>query len=383
MKIRLASLFAVVFALMLSQLAPELSAAPERGKEAVGRRLGNDVFAAGADIRLTDEIYGDAIAAGGSVTLGGTVRGDTVAAGGELKLRGSTDEDLYAAGGEVLVTGHVAGSARIAGGEVELDRDAVIDGGVSLAGGRVVVDGRVGQYLQIAAGSARLDGRIGGDVEASGGELTVGPGAVIDGTLTFRGPEPPEVAASAQVRGGVQHIPAKGDRHALRAALGLAALVWLAGWIIAGCVLLAIWPGFASSVTNTATQRFGLSLLGGFLLFVGMPVAIVLLAISLVGIPLGLFVLCAYLVLLPLGYLASATAIGDWLLPRIRRGAGIATRHRIFMLLGVLVALSLLTRVPVLGGILTLLVILTGMGSIVIAATGRYRGTGAAMSSVG
>jgi cytoskeletal protein CcmA (bactofilin family) len=355
-----------------------VSLADGHGEDMVSRQLGNDLFATGGDVRLAEEIYGDAIAAGGEVALNGTVRGDALVAGGRLALGGTVDEDLYASGGEVRVTGHIAGSTRLAGGEIELDRDSVIDGGASIAGGHVSVDGRLGQYVQIAAGSVRINGQVAGDVEAAGGELSVGPQAVIEGSLTFRGPEPPEVAAGAQIRGGVKHIEEKHDARILRRMLGTLALVWLIGWIIVGSVLLAVWPGFARSVSDAATQRFGLSLLTGFLVLVAVPALIVLLTISLVGIPLGLLLLCLYLVLLPLGYLATAGAIGDWLLPRLRKGAAIATRHRVLMLLGVLIALFVATRLPVVGGIIGLLVMLTGMGALLLAAVGRYRGNGGA-----
>ena len=350
------------------------SGANEHGDAMVSRQLGNDVFASGGEVRLSEEIYGDAIAAGGAVTIDATVRGDTVLAGGEIQLRGTTDEDAYVAGGEVEVSGHIAGSARIAGGEIELDRDAVIDGAVSLAGGRVTMAGRIGQYLQVGAGRVRIDGQVDGDVDVAGGELSIGPGAVINGALTFRGPKPPQVAEGAEVRGGVRHIEER-ERAGLMAFAGVFTLMWIAGWLIVGWIVLALWPGFARAVVETARNRLGPSLLMGLALLVGMPIALVALASSLIGLPLALLLLCLYLVLLPLGYIAAAVAIGDWLLPRIRRGAEVATRHRVFMLLGVLIVLFVLTRIPYLGGLLSLLVLLAGMGSLALAAIARYRGS--------
>jgi hypothetical protein len=112
-------------------------------------------------------------------------------------------------------------------------------------------------------------------------------------------------------------------------------------------------------------------------LLVGVPVLLVALAVSLIGLPLALLLLCLYLLLLPLGYLAAAAAIGDWLLPRIRRGAAITTSQRVLMLLGVLIALAVVTRVPYLGGLVCLVVLLAGMGSLVLAAVARHRTAGA------
>jgi cytoskeletal protein CcmA (bactofilin family) len=342
----------------------------------VSRQLGNDTFASGGSVSLTEEIFGDAIAAGGEVVVEAAVRGDALLAGGEVELAGTVDEDVYAAGGDVELSGHVLGSARLAGGDVEIERDAIIDGAVSVAGGDVMIDGRLGQYLQSAAGSTQINGEIQGDVEVAGGELIIGRGAVINGSVTFRGPKPPEVEDGATVRGGVQHIKER-QHTGLKAFAGVFALLWLAGWLLVGWLVLVLWPGFARAVVETARTRAAASFVIGLALLVGVPALLVALAISLIGLPLALLLLCVYLLLLPLGYLAAAAAIGDWLLPRIRRGAAITTWHRVLMLLGVLLALFVVTRVPYLGGLVCFVVLLAGMGSLVLAAVGRHRAAGA------
>ena len=45
------------------------SLADEHIQETISRQLGNDLFAAGPDIQLAEEIYGDAIAAGDETAL--------------------------------------------------------------------------------------------------------------------------------------------------------------------------------------------------------------------------------------------------------------------------------------------------------------------------
>jgi cytoskeletal protein CcmA (bactofilin family) len=371
-----ARFFTCAIGTLLAALLGGQSHAGNSGDGMISRQLGNDTFATGGSVSLDEEIYGDAIAAGGEVTITAPVRGDALLAGGEVELEGTVDEDVYAAGGEVEVSGHVAGSARLAGGDIEVGSDAIIDGAVSIMGGDVTIDGRLGQYLQVAAGSTRIDGVVEGDVEVSGGELTLGPGAVINGSLTFRGPDAPELEEGATVRGEVQHIVEK-EHKSMKAMFGLFGLLWLVGWLLVGWIVLALWPGFARAVVDTARQRTAASFVIGLALLVGVPALLVALAITLIGLPLALLLLCVYLLLLPLGYLAAAAAIGEWLLGRFRRGAEIATRHRVFMLLGVLVALFVVTRVPYLGGLVCFVVLLAGMGSLVLASVARHRAASA------
>jgi cytoskeletal protein CcmA (bactofilin family) len=362
----------------------ESAAAEEQGDrgEAVSRRMGDDLFAAGGRVRVTDDSAGDALVAGGDLDLRGHVGGDVVVTGGEVALRNDIAGNLYAAGGRLEMQARVAGNARVAGGTVEFGPEADVAGGMSIAGGEVEVEGRIGRYLQIAAGQARIDGFVGGDVEATGGELELGPNAVVEGAVIFRGPRAPEVAPGAQVRDGVRHLEARGfdgDKvgSGLRAAFGFGAILWLLGWAIVGIIAIGLWPGATGAITATASARPGYSLLAGFLTLVAVPVAILILLVTLIGIPLGLMLLALYLTLLPLGYLAAAAAIGEWLWRRIRGGSGLDKRQRMLALAGALVLLLLLGLIPFVGQLLVLLVLLAGIGSLILTGIGHGRGAAA------
>jgi hypothetical protein len=371
-----APLLACFICLCLCLAAQEAGA---RGQATAAHRVGNDVFLAGSNVGLTDGSPGDAILAGAWVSSSGAVQGDEVASGGEVTLGADVDGALYAAGGHVQLDGKVAHNARIAGGHVEISPEADVQGGLTIGGGEVAVDGRVGKYLQVGAGSTRIDGHVGGDVDVASGELDIGPDAVIDGVLTYYGPQPANVASGAVIHGGTHYVERKHwgpAGHHRRFSAG--AWIWLAGWIVAGSVLLALWPGFSRSVSEAAQRQPGIALLLGFAVLVCVPVALVLLTITIIGIPLALLLFLFYLLLLPLGYLASAAAIGEWLLARLRRGAAILTRERIFMLIGVLIVLFVLTRVPVLGGALRILLVIAGIGSLVVASAARRRAAEAA-----
>jgi hypothetical protein len=346
-----------------------------REHETVARTFGNDIFMAGSDVRLTDGSAGDAILAGGWVSTSGAVQGDEVATGGQVQLGADVAGGLYAAGGRIRLDGKVGHNARIAGGHVEIGPDANVQGGLTVGGGEVAVDGRVGKYLQVGAGRTRIDGHVGGNVDVASGELEVGPDAVIDGALTYYGPQPASVASGAQIRGGTHYVERQHwRRFGHRRAFGPGAWIWLAGWIIAGIILLGLWPGFSRAVSEVARHKLWVALLLGFAVLVCVPVALLVLCLTIIGIPLALLLFFLYLLLLPLGYLASAAAIGEWLLSRMRSGAAVVTQQRILMLIGVLIVLFVLTRVPLFGGALRFLLIIAGIGSLVIAAAARHRG---------
>jgi cytoskeletal protein CcmA (bactofilin family) len=360
---------AILSYVLLMPLAPAPAIAQERQLQ-----LGRDVFAAGGGITLQNQVAGDALLAGGQVNLNAPVGGDAALAGGEVTVSGSVGQDLYAAGGQLRINGMVAGSARLAGGDIRLAQGGRVADGVSAAGGRIALDGTVGGYANIAGGSMSIDGTVNGDVEAAGGSLRIGPNAVIQGQLTYRGPRAADVAAGAQVRDGVNNIAYEPpmSRRGLPFLLGMVALLWLVGWAIVGALLLWLFPAQTRGATLAAQANPGFAALIGLIALVVIPVIIVLLMLSGIGIPLALLAALLYFVLLPLDFLSGIIAIGDWFLPRLTRQPGEVTAgHRIVAFILALIAVAILTQIPFIGWLGGLLLWIIGIGALLLALTQR------------
>jgi cytoskeletal protein CcmA (bactofilin family) len=333
-------------------------------------RLGRDLFVGGNSITVRDQVAGDAILAGGQVSLTGPIGGDAAVAGGEVAIGGSIAQDLYAAGGQLRIDGAVMGSARLAGGDIRISRGARIADGLTAAGGRIALEGEMGSYANIAGGSLSIDGKINGNVEAAGGSLRLGPTAVIQGQLTYRGPQAAEVEAGAQVLGGIRNVSYEPPMYqrSLPVFLGIMALIWFIGWAIVGALLLGLLPHQTRYVTLTARARPWFAALIGLITLVVTPFVIVLLLMSVVGIPLAILLALLYLVLLPFGYLAGVATIGDWLLPRLQRDPAQATTGwRIGAFLIALLAVAILTQIPFIGWLGGLILLMLGMGALLLA----------------
>lgn len=329
--------------------------------------LGSDLFAAASTVRPAQAVAGDALLAGREVDSTVPVGGDLVVAGAELQIAGTVGHDLYAAGRRVRLEGAVTDNARVAGNEVIVARVAHFGGGLSLAAQRVEFDGQARGYLSAAAATIRINGQVDGNVDVAGGDLELGPQAVIGGRLTFRGPRPPVLASGSRVTGGVQFIPQQPARTArYRGLLRPAAWVWLLGWMIAGGVLIAMWPAFTRAASETTASRALQALGVGVLALVVTPAVILVLFVTMLGVPLALLLLAAYLLILPLGYLTAAAAISDRALLRLR-GAGGRNGQRAMILALTLLVLFIITRLPLLGPLLRLLLLLWGLGGLVLA----------------
>ena len=327
--------------------------------------LGKDHFAAGQNVTVANSVSGDLLAAGRQVVVGGKVGGDAAAAGGRVRVNGNISDNTYAAGGEVLVNGTIGRNARLAGGTVEISPSSRIEGGASIVGGQVRVNGAVGGYLQAAGGSIFIDAPIGGDVEASGGQIELGPGTRIAGKLRYRSRSELKQDPAAQVTGGIEQLPFE-IRRGRAIGRGFARALfwfWTLGLMVLVAILLLLLPAFGN-VIATLEARPGMSALVGFALLVCIPVASLILLITLIGAPLAFLSMAAYFVLLMVGYLATAAVIGDLLLKRLRPRTPATAGWRIAAaILGIFI-ISLIGGIPALGGLIVFVALIMGIGAV-------------------
>jgi cytoskeletal protein CcmA (bactofilin family) len=331
------------------------------------RTFGDDRFAAGGTVRVQRAVAGDLLSVGGTVDVDADVDGDAVVAGGNVRLGGSIGQSVYAAGGQVTVAALIGHNVRVAGGDVSLTRTAEISGNLSAAGGRVELNGAVHGYVQAAGGQIYLNGPVGGDVIATSGRIELGPQARIEGRLRYASGNKPTLDPAARVAGGIEPLPMRirtiEAETVDRVGRG-AAWVWTIGLIVLAAVLVATLPRFFARVSETARGRVGWSLLIGFIALVCIPVAAVILIVTLIGLPLGLLALLLYFPLLLIGYVAAGIALGDWTVSRWQPIA--PTGWRIVAAMLAVLVIALAARVPVVGVLIVLAALLIGVGSLLM-----------------
>jgi cytoskeletal protein CcmA (bactofilin family) len=367
--------------LALALAPPAVAQRGPGGREAVARDLGADRFAAGAAVSIVVPVAGDLAAAGGNVDVSAEVGGDAVIAGGNVRVGAPVRHGLYAAGGRVAVNGPVQRNARIAGGTVEIGPDGRIAGNVSVGAGEIRVAGSIDGYLQAAGGYVFIDGTVGGDVEVGSGAVELGPNARIGGRMRYASRDELRRDAGAQVRGGVERLSPRTDwpvrgglPEPLRRGIGW---VWSAGLLIAAAVLAAALPGVCAGVGATVRARWAMSLLIGFIALVCIPAAAMLGMMTLVGLPLALAGIALYLALLLAGYVAAGISLGEFALQRFQAARASRIGWRVMAAALGMLAISLLGRLPWVGGLVVFAALLLGVGALLMQlAPGRATSAG-------
>jgi len=351
---RLRLVFAVSGSLLV---AATMSCGGPGAKPQTMTRLGDDAIVAGSSAYVRDSTVGDLIVASGDVDFLSITGGDYLGAGGKQRIAGQIHGSLRAAGGSIEVRAAVDRNATIAGGTITVDSSAVIAQNAYITGGAVQVDGTVRGGLLVSAGSVTLNGVVGRDVEISGGELRVGPHAQIAGNLRYRvSPENVHIDSAAHITGTVTALPV-GSKWGLRRWL------WILGVLLAGAVVVLLFPGFMSEAAGVVPRRPILAACVGVAVAILAPIIAVILAITFIGLPLALLVVAVFCVLLFMGDLPVAVWIGR----RLLGTRGSSTHHAVVLayLVGGVILLGV-GLIPVIGSIVMIIAAVIGIGAILI-----------------
>jgi hypothetical protein len=224
------------------------------------------------------------------------------------------------------------------------------------------IDGTVRDSVFVLNGDAEISGTVREDVVVVNGDVVVRSGAEIDGDLVTNGS--PTVEEGATIKGQRATVVTRFDFE----GLGFAGrFVWWLAYSVSvlavGLLVLALSPGLAMSVRDTVRRRTGASIGFGVLLFFLLPVASLILLVSVLGTPLGFFLLLALALIYTIGYTIALLAVGTLVVPPDRN------RFLVFVIGWLIVRVVAL--IPVVGGLLWMAGAIWGLGLLLVAARSR------------
>jgi len=310
----------------------------------------------------------------------------------------SAGDDVFAVAEDLTVDRSVSGALTAAGNIVILTRDARISGDTWVTARRTAIEGVLDGDVSIRAQEALINGRIKGNVTFYGLQLSLGPDAQIDGNVDYYSPSTAYVDRGARVAGDVNGNPfasGKGVRmESERPAppqsatrdrwredhmrqqmdnegYGLSAPGYhmsAGGAVFFG--VLALLFSFAAPVTTGRMSRglaneAGLSFGLGLLWLIGVPVLIVLVAITILGLPLAFLLLLLWPLGMVFGLVALLVALGNVIADKLGEiGSGALGR-----VVGVILATALVwigIAIPILGALVWLVAVSVGVGLLYV-----------------
>jgi hypothetical protein len=318
------------------------------------------LLASGNIVRVEGVVNGDLLAFGGSLEVRGTVKGDLVSFAKRTVVSGTVQGNIYNFSHTLDLDGQLGHSIYALVQSLRVNDRGHVGDGMVVAAGDVSLEGAVNRSVTMFAGNADVSGSIGRELTMTGDKLTLTNTSRIGGSLSVRVRDLKKVhIADGATIVGTRDIQLRlRQNHFAHPRFYFYQAVWLASAMLVGWLGLVLFPGFfqaSAHAVGSGWRSLGL----GVGVLAGVPVAIVVAAITLVGIPASLMLLAVYLAAI---YLAKVW-VGAFLGQILLKPAG-ATKSD--WLLGLLVGLLILTIIgfiPYLGGLVRLGVVCLGLGA--------------------
>lgn len=349
-------------------------------------------FSFGTQFRSADNFFfpdtaiiqDDLVTTGGNIKLDGIIEGDLISVSRSLVQSGLILGSLNAMAQDVDVLGEVKGSVRAFGQNINvngtLDRNLIAFGysvdvkpgaeirkDVSAFCGKMTLDGKLGGNLKGSVGELVISGVVNQDVSVEADKITLMPTARILGNLKYKSKKEAKIESGASVSGETIWTQPKATEEKEPKSIFtgkpiIPEILFLLALMVTGVVLTLICRKNAYLAKQAVADSFLKTLALGFVVLVCVPIAVIILIVSVIGMPIAVIALFAYAVLIYIAKIPVATFAGE----KIIKALGKEGEPSLIwsMLLGLMV-ITLLLNIPYLDWLIYLLVLFTGFGAII------------------
>ena len=340
---------------------------------AAGETIDGPGFFAGNVVKVDGNVEGTTFVSGQDVRINGNINGDLFVAAQTISINGTVTGNIYGAGQALTFDGQSESDVFFAGQNISIGQDASVGRDLFAAGATILQEGIVQRNLFGGGAEIVLSGQIGGDANLQTDSLKLQDGANVAGDLNYKGENEADIGTGATIAGDTdwefaetmdvdREVAVKETRTPIRRffwflwSLASALLIWF---------LIRIWrPAFWQNTTRPLVEQPLKTLGVGLLTLLVVPPMIVLAMITVIGIPFAVILGAVYPIALYLSRIIVAVFIGQWLAkrfkwPELHKGVWL-------VLLG-LIILGALRMPPYIGFLSSLLIVMAGLGSLVMA----------------
>lgn len=343
-------------------------------------REGNDINVSSPDI-----VRGSLVIVGSNLTISSTIDGDLICAGKNIHITGDVYGDVICAGQTIVVDGDVDGSVRTASQTMSLNGSvgrnvtlvaqqllqgagSVIDGELSGWTQSTTIDGMVNEGVWGGSRSLLVNGEVNHGVNVDVANLTLGGTASVSGGIHYRSGTQAVITPGASVSGEVSRRDLTKPNTKISPVRRVASRNWvnrlltaLVVNLVVGAILVSAFPGFIRSLVTTMNEGGASLLIKGFVAVIVVPVALILLALTIIGIPVALIGGILWILILSLVRIPVAVAVGMTIMQKV---VSDTESLLIPMLLGVVILWSIF-QLPIIGGIVSFAAMCFGVGAVI------------------
>jgi hypothetical protein len=254
---------------------------------------------------------------------------------------------------------------------LNLDSAGRVDGSMTAFAESVGVDGKLGRDLLVFDDQTTISGTVGGGVRAKGHNMSIVSSGQVAGPIHYEGDHPASVASGAKLASPVEYVVREHKSEYTEGHYYLWRVIWTAAFILLGMVLFLLMPKFAQEAVS-AGERVGAPLGLGLLVVPAVPIACLIVFITVVGIPLSVLTLALWILGLFTAEIVVGAVVGNWIFGRTSDTWGLIGRMAAGFVL-VRIVYTPLGHLHVIGILAGLGIWMWGMGAIALALYNRIQ----------
>ena len=317
-----------------------------------------DLFVGAGTITIDGVVTGDLFFGGSTIIINGEVKGDIIGGGNSFILNGIAGDDVRIWCASVTINGKINKSLTAMGSNITLTSNAIVERDALIAGGTITINGKILGETKINAQTIEIAGKI-SKPTIRAEQIILYESAVIHKNLKYSATKF-EKKEGAVIEGKVEKLPYKKRKSKwVSWKFYTFKFLFMIGAIIVGILLIKLFPKL-STVTTEQIRQYWKSLGIGFVVLICLPVASVLIAITVIGIPVSLILFLFYFLFLYTGKIFVSLVIGEEILRK--RG-----ELSLWALVLGMAIFTVLYNVPYIGWIIKLITIILGLGALSIA----------------
>jgi cytoskeletal protein CcmA (bactofilin family) len=329
-----------------------------------GEVVDGDLYVIGRSIIIDGTVNGDIFGLGQTITINGTVNGGITLVGQTLNINGQIAHGARLAGQTINVNSSIGRDLAAAGTTLNVATTAKIADDLIFGVSTSSISGQVNGDVKGGANEVTITNEVGGNVELAVEKLTITSTANIQGNLVYTSENEASIQSGARLGGSTTHnVPEKPAVPAPFAGIG-GKLLGFIMLLVIGIIIIVLAPRWISAMADSIRTKPWPSLGWGALFLFATPIAAIIVIITIIGLPVGLIALVLYGIAVYLSQIPVGFLIGRLI---IRRNGEIESRGLMIGALALgLVILLVLRLIPYIGGWVTLLAIMFGLGSVVV-----------------
>lgn len=329
--------------------------------------INDDLVTVGGNIKLDGIIEGDLISASRSLVQSGLILGSLNAVAQDVDILGEVKGSVRAFAQNINVNGTVDRNLIAFGYSVDVKPGAQIHKDVTAFCGKMTLDGKLGGSLKGSMGELVISGVVNQDVSVEADKITLMPTARILGNLKYKSGKEAKIESGAQVSGETVWTELKTTKEKKPGSIFtgkpiIPEILFLLALMVTGVVLTLICRKNAYLAKQAVSDSFLKTLAVGFVVMVCVPIAVIILIISVIGIPIAVIAFSTYAVLIYIAKIPVATFVGEKIIKALGKEG---QPSLIWSMLFGLVVLTLALNIPYLDWLIYFLVLFTGFGAII------------------